>query len=88
VGQLLTLMDGLNANTTEKRNNSNRRFVTVIATTTSPNVLDPALRRPGRYIEYAMMIDSYYNDADDIISIGSIRRLKSGLQTSSRERCC
>ncbi|MGA2903352.1 MAG: CDC48 family AAA ATPase [Candidatus Korobacteraceae bacterium] len=39
VAQLLALMDGL----------SKRRKVVVIAATNLPNVLDPALRRPGRF---------------------------------------
>ncbi|MFP5213113.1 MAG: CDC48 family AAA ATPase [Acidobacteriota bacterium] len=39
VAQLLALMDGLNK----------RRKVIVIAATNIPNVLDPALRRPGRF---------------------------------------
>src|SRR3990167_6005039 len=39
VAQLLALMDGLNA----------RGKVVVIAATNVPNILDPALRRPGRF---------------------------------------
>jgi transitional endoplasmic reticulum ATPase len=39
VAQLLALMDGLNQ----------RKHVIVIAATNIPNVLDPALRRPGRF---------------------------------------
>lgn len=39
VAQLLSLMDGL----------SQRRHVIVLAATNIPNVLDPALRRPGRF---------------------------------------
>jgi len=39
VAQLLALMDGLNQ----------RQHVIVIAATNLPNVLDPALRRPGRF---------------------------------------
>jgi transitional endoplasmic reticulum ATPase len=39
VAQLLALMDGLN----------NRGKVVVIAATNVPNILDPALRRPGRF---------------------------------------
>ncbi len=39
VAQLLALMDGLNR----------RQHVIVIAATNLPNVLDPALRRPGRF---------------------------------------
>jgi transitional endoplasmic reticulum ATPase len=39
VAQLLTLMDGLES----------RGHVIVIAATNRPNVLDPALRRPGRF---------------------------------------
>ncbi len=39
VAQLLTLMDGL----------KNRGRVVVIAATNVPNILDPALRRPGRF---------------------------------------
>ena len=39
VAQLLALMDGL----------AKRRKVIVIAATNLPNVLDPALRRPGRF---------------------------------------
>jgi transitional endoplasmic reticulum ATPase len=41
VAQLLALMDGL----------AKRRKVIVIAATNLPNVLDPALRRPGRFDE-------------------------------------
>jgi transitional endoplasmic reticulum ATPase len=39
VAQLLVLMDGLDC----------RGNVLVIATTTNPNIIDPALRRPGRF---------------------------------------
>jgi transitional endoplasmic reticulum ATPase len=39
VAQLLTLMDGL----------ASRGHIVVIAATNRPNVLDPALRRPGRF---------------------------------------
>lgn len=45
VGQLLTLMDGLGAKTTGKGDG----HVVVVAITTHPNVIDPALRRPGRF---------------------------------------
>mmetsp|Transcript_4453 Transcript_4453/g.14699 ORF Transcript_4453/g.14699 Transcript_4453/m.14699 type:complete len:735 (-) Transcript_4453:42-2246(-) len=41
VAQLLTLMDGASA--------SNDIVVPVIATTSRPNAIDPALRRPGRF---------------------------------------
>lgn len=40
VAQLLTLMDGLRQ----------RTRVLVVAATNRPNSLDPALRRPGRYL--------------------------------------
>jgi ATP-dependent Zn protease len=40
VAQLLTLMDGM----------ENRGRTVVIGATNRPNALDPALRRPGRYV--------------------------------------
>jgi transitional endoplasmic reticulum ATPase len=39
VAQLLTLMDGL----------SSRGKIVIVAATNRPNVIDPALRRPGRF---------------------------------------
>ena len=41
VAQLLTLMDGAG--------DSNDAYVPVVATTSRPNAVDPALRRPGRF---------------------------------------
>ena len=51
VSQLLTLMDGVNGNgksRTDKDAMAERRLI-VLAATNRPNVLDPALRRPGRF---------------------------------------
>lgn len=42
VAQLLTIMDGMEVEGREGR-------VVVVATTNRPNVIDPALRRPGRF---------------------------------------
>eukprot|EP00300_Choanocystis_sp_HF-7_P016833 c19548_g3_i4.p1 GENE.c19548_g3_i4~~c19548_g3_i4.p1 ORF type:complete len:741 (+),score=132.83 c19548_g3_i4:39-2261(+) len=47
VTQLLTLMDGLEIENSENNGKSALRLV-VVAATSNPNELDPALRRPGR----------------------------------------
>ena len=50
VSQLLTLLDGVEGTSgaAEKAEKSERRLI-VVAATNRPNVLDPALRRPGRF---------------------------------------
>lgn len=52
VAQLLTLMDGM----------ENRGRAIVIGATNRPNVLDPALRRPGRFDR------EIFIDAPDVVS--------------------
>jgi ATP-dependent 26S proteasome regulatory subunit len=49
VSQLLTLMDGVDASTVGQAQREARRRVVVCAATNRPNVLDAALRRPGRF---------------------------------------
>jgi SpoVK/Ycf46/Vps4 family AAA+-type ATPase len=51
VGQLLTLMDGLGAKATGKGDG----HVVVVAITAHPNVIDSALRRPGRFDRETMV---------------------------------
>lgn len=48
VSTVLTLLDGLHhpLPSTERRD---KKAVLVIATTSKPDAIDPALRRPGRY---------------------------------------
>ncbi|HEY0839809.1 MAG TPA: CDC48 family AAA ATPase [Vulgatibacter sp.] len=62
VAQLLSLMDGL----------AERRHVIVLAATNLPNVLDPALRRPGRF------------DREIAISIPDVNARKEILDIHSR----
>src|SRR5664280_3575204 len=61
VAQLLALMDGLNK----------RQHLIVIAATNLPNLLDPALRRPGRFDrEIAIPIPDRYG-REEILSVHS-----------------
>lgn len=61
VAQLLALMDGL----------ARRQNLIVIAATNLPNVLDPALRRPGRFDREIAIPIPNYNGREEILGIHS-----------------
>lgn len=61
VAQLLALMDGL----------ARRGNLIVIAATNLPNVLDPALRRPGRFDREIAIPIPNYNGREEILGIHS-----------------
>ena len=78
VSTVLTLLDGLHhpLPSTEGRN---KKAVLVIATTSKPDAIDPALRRPGRYNGHMLTSPSIPTSKSPVCSVFPISHKLSSL---------